>query len=216
MKLAVAIRHVSFEDLGNFGPVLAARGFEVRYIDCGTDDVAAIDPFAPDLLIVLGGPIGAYEDDLYPFIKDEVSLLEQRLKARRPTLGVCLGAQMIARTLGARVYPAPHKEIGWSRLTLTAAGGVSPLQHLKSPVLHWHGDTFDLPRRRLCLPPLRNASIRHFPGETMSLRCNSIRKWSHEISSNGLSAMLARFRSLTASRCRSCGEIRTSSQRDSS
>jgi GMP synthase (glutamine-hydrolysing) len=151
MKLAVAIRHVSFEDLGNFGPVLAARGFEVRYVDCGTDDVAAIDPFAPDLLIVLGGPIGAYEDDLYPFIKDEVWLLEQRLTAPRATLGVCLGAQMIARTLGARVYPAPHKEIGWSRLMLTAAGSMSPLRHLKSPVLHWHGDTFDLPREATLL-----------------------------------------------------------------
>ena len=81
MKLAVAIRHVSFEDLGNFGPVLAARGFEVRYVDCGIDDVGAIDPFASDLLIVLGGPIGAYEDDLYPFIKDEVWLLEQRLNS---------------------------------------------------------------------------------------------------------------------------------------
>jgi GMP synthase (glutamine-hydrolysing) len=151
MKLAVAIRHVSFEDLGNFGAVLAAKGFEVRYVDCGIDDVAKIDPCAPELLIVLGGPIGAYEDDLYPFIKDEIRLLERRLQTRRPTLGVCLGAQIIARTLDARVYPAPHKEIGWSRLTLTAAGSMSPLQHLTSPVLHWHGDTFDLPREATLL-----------------------------------------------------------------
>jgi GMP synthase (glutamine-hydrolysing) len=151
MKQAVAIRHVSFEDLGSFEPVLAANGFEIRYVDCGIDKIAAIDQADLDLLIVLGGPIGAYEDDLFPFIKEEIRLLELRLAARRPTLGVCLGAQLIARTLGARVYPGPHKEIGWSPLALTAAGRKSPLRHLTSPVLHWHGDTFDLPREAALL-----------------------------------------------------------------
>jgi GMP synthase (glutamine-hydrolysing) len=151
MKRAVAIRHVSFEDLGNFGPVLAAHGFDIRYVDCGIDDIAAVDPCNPDLLIVLGGPIGAYEDEFFPFIKDEIRLLEQRLEARRPTLGICLGAQLIARTLGARVYPGPQKEIGWSRLTMTTPGTKSPLRHLSAPVLHWHGDTFDLPREATLL-----------------------------------------------------------------
>jgi GMP synthase (glutamine-hydrolysing) len=59
MKRAIAIRHVAFEDLGSFEPVLADNGFEVRYVDCGIDDIAAIDPLTPELLIVLGGPIGA-------------------------------------------------------------------------------------------------------------------------------------------------------------
>jgi GMP synthase (glutamine-hydrolysing) len=94
---------------------------------------------------VLGGPIGAYEDDLYPWLKDEIALIAARLKAGKPTLGICLGAQLMARALGARVYPGRAKEIGWKRLTLTAEGEklLAPLRDL--PVLHWHGDTVDLP-----------------------------------------------------------------------
>jgi GMP synthase (glutamine-hydrolysing) len=151
MKRAVAIRHVSFEDLGSFAPVLRDFVFETRYVNCGVDDIAALDPAHADLLIVLGGPIGAYDDELYPFIKDEIRLIEGRLAAHLPTLGICLGAQMIARVLGARVYSGPRKEIGWSRLMLTDRGRESPLRHLSAPVLHWHGDTFELPHEATLL-----------------------------------------------------------------
>ena len=148
MPTAVAIRHVCFEDLGSFAAVLSARGFDVTYLDAGVDDLASLDAIAPDLLVVLGGPIGAYEEAIYPFLADELRLLERRLAADRPTLGLCLGAQLMARALGARVYPGPAKEIGWIPLSLTEAGRASPLVHLdggKTSMLHWHGDTFDLP-----------------------------------------------------------------------
>lgn len=161
MKRAVAVRHVSFEDLGSFGPVLTSNGFEIDYIDCGIDDLESVDALSPELLIVLGGPIGAYEDDLYPFISDEIKLLERRLEARLPTLGICLGAQIIARVLGARVYRG-IKEIGWSQLFLTDAGQNSPLHHLTSPVLHWHGDTFDLPREATLLASTEKCSNQAF------------------------------------------------------
>lgn len=96
--------------------------------------------------MVLGGPIGAYEDDKYPFLRAEIALLEQRLYNKQPTLGICLGAQLMARALGARVYPGPAKEIGWAPVTLTKAGRAGALAHLDGvPMLHWHGDTFDLP-----------------------------------------------------------------------
>jgi len=145
MKTVTAIRHVGFEDLGAFEPALRRRGYDIRYCDAAVDDIAGINP-ATDILIVLGGPIGAYEDDKYPFILAELRLLEARMAAGRPTLGVCLGAQLIARALGARVYPGPGKEIGWAGVELTPPGRDGPLTHLSDvPVLHWHGDTFDLP-----------------------------------------------------------------------
>ena len=149
MRQALVIRHVHFEDLGAFAPALAAAGYAVRVLDAGEDDLRAAQPAAPDLLVVLGGPVGAYEEDRYPFLADELRLLEARLSAGRPTLGVCLGAQLMARASGARVYPMRDgaKEIGWAPVKVTATGGRGPLRHLAggAPVLHWHGDTFDLP-----------------------------------------------------------------------
>ena len=146
MSTAIAVRHVAFEDLGTLTPALAARGYDVRYLDAGVDDVR--DVAACDLAVILGGPIGAYEEDRYPFLSDEMRVIEARLAASLPTLGICLGAQLMARALGARVYPGARKEIGWSPLRLSAAGVNSPLGALGNPslpVLHWHGDTFDLP-----------------------------------------------------------------------
>ncbi|MDN3518692.1 glutamine amidotransferase [Aquisalimonas lutea] len=144
----VAFRHVAFEGLGLLEPLLAERGFRVRYLDAGVDDLGAVDPLAPDLLVVLGGPIGADDDADYPFLTDEIRVLAARLAADRPTLGLCLGAQLMARALGARIYPAAGKEIGWAGIRLTGAGRDSCLRHLdgdETAVLHWHGDTFDLP-----------------------------------------------------------------------
>ncbi|QGU32166.1 glutamine amidotransferase [Thermochromatium tepidum] len=148
MKTAVAIRHVAFEDLGSFAGVLTQRGWVLRDLEAGIDRLGDIDPIEPDLLVVLGGPIGAYEEASYPFIRDALRLLERRLQSDRPTLGICLGAQMMARALGARVYPGPDKEIGWTPLRLSPAGQRSPLANLDgalTSMLHWHGDTFDLP-----------------------------------------------------------------------
>src|SRR3546814_10694647 len=146
LKTAVAIRHLAFEDLGTFKPVLHQAGFKVHYYDVGVDELWTLEPVKTDLIIILGGPIGANEDDKYPFLTEELKLLEQRLAADRPTLGICLGAQLMARTLSARVYPGPAKEIGFKPVALSAAAAQSSLRQLAAaPVLHWHGDTFDLP-----------------------------------------------------------------------
>src|SRR5262249_51014029 len=90
---------------------------------------------------------GVYDSEEYPFLLDELELLRACLQQRLPTVGICLGAQLLASALGARVYPGPHKEIGWSPLSLTEAGAAGPLVALGAglPVLHWHGDSFDLP-----------------------------------------------------------------------
>ena len=147
MKTAAIIRHVHFEDLGTFAEPLARAGYEVKYYDIGAHALPARDPAATDLLIVLGAPIGVYEEDKYPFLREEIDLLTARLGAGRPMLGICLGAQLIARVLGAKVYPSGVKEIGWGPIDLTDAAASTPLRHLaRTPVLHWHGDTFDLPQ----------------------------------------------------------------------
>ena len=146
MKTALAIRHLDFEDLGTLEPLLAARGDAVRYLDATTDDLRTVNTAAADLLVVLGGPISAFDDAIYPFIGDELAVILQRLKSQRPLLGICLGAQLIARALGAGVASMGVKEIGFAPLTLTPEGEASPLAVLgKVPVLHWHGDRFDIP-----------------------------------------------------------------------
>jgi GMP synthase (glutamine-hydrolysing) len=146
-RSAVAIRNVAFEDLGLLEPLLRARGFAIRYVEAGIDDLALAGD--ADLTVVLGGPLGAYEEAIYPHLTTELALIERRLKADRPLLGICLGSQLMARVLGARVYPGTRgKEIGWAPITLTEAGAQSGLRHLvheRTAVLHWHGDTFDLP-----------------------------------------------------------------------
>jgi GMP synthase (glutamine-hydrolysing) len=142
----IAIRHVAFEDLGSFESVLRGRGHDIRYVEASMEDFSALPVTATEPLFILGGPIGAYEEALYPFLNAELAFIAKRLAAKLPTFGICLGAQLMARALGARVYPAKAKELGWAPVSLTEAGRASALRALgDGPVLHWHGDTFDLP-----------------------------------------------------------------------
>lgn len=146
LKTVQAIRHIGFEDLGSFAKPLIEAGYVIEYIDVAESDPAKLDPLAADLLVVLGGPIGVYDDIAYPVVTEEIRLLRARLATGRPTLGICLGAQLMAAALGARVYPAAAKEIGWSALAVSESEVANPLAPLRDvPVLHWHGDTFDLP-----------------------------------------------------------------------
>ncbi|WP_339412927.1 glutamine amidotransferase [Pseudomonas sp. EA_35y_Pfl2_R5] len=146
LRTVQAIRHVGFEDLGNFEAPLRKAGYAIEYVEAAERDLGLLDPLDADLLVVLGGPIGVYDHASYPLLTDELELLRARLAADRPTFGICLGAQLMAAALGARVYPGPAKEIGWSALDLTPALEYQPLAALRDvPVLHWHGDTFDLP-----------------------------------------------------------------------
>jgi GMP synthase (glutamine-hydrolysing) len=147
-RCAIALRHVAHEDLGLLARVLPDAGFAASYREAAGDDLSDPAIEAADLLIVLGGPFGAYETDTHPFLAHEIGILERRLALGRPTLGICLGAQLMAKALGARVFPGPVKEVGWGRVDLTADGRASALMPLGDDgalVLHWHGDTFDLP-----------------------------------------------------------------------
>lgn len=146
MKKVLALRHVPFEDLGSFAPLLSQGGYGIRYAEAPIADFAALGKEQWDLLIILGGPIGVDDGADYPFLNPELKFVEARLKSGAPTLGICLGSQFLAKALGARVYRGERVEIGWRPVMLNEAGRRSCLKHLKSPVFHWHGESFELPK----------------------------------------------------------------------
>lgn len=150
MPTAAIITHVAFEDAGSLADELLRRDFTLVQFDASTMDYSAAALQAADLLVVLGGPIGAYETQAYPFLDGELRLLRERLQRRAPTLGICLGAQLMAAALGASVHPGRSgKELGWAPLRPGRDRAACPaMDELLQPglcVLHWHGDTFDLP-----------------------------------------------------------------------
>jgi len=171
-RSAVALRHVAFEDLGLLAPVLQREGWDVVYRDAAVDELLHDSIASADLLVVLGAPIGAYEADAYPFLKSELALIERRLARDLPTLGICLGSQLMARVLGSRVFAGPVKEIGWGRVELTSQGAASclnPLGEADAAVLHWHGDSFDLPK-----DAQRLASNTHYENQAFAYGRNAL------------------------------------------
>lgn len=140
---ALVLTHASHEDLAGFRAPVEAAGYAIE--TCPAPDQPS-NWLSPDLLIAMGGPMGVYERGAHPWIEGRVAGLAARIAAGRPTLGICLGAQLIAAALGAEVRVGPTKEVGYAPVRLLPAAAATPLRHLEGhPVLHWHGDTFDLP-----------------------------------------------------------------------
>jgi GMP synthase (glutamine-hydrolysing) len=162
-RRCLVFRHVAFEDLGIFQPELARAGYDVQYREMGVDAADTADALAAGLLVVLGGPIGVYESDAYPFLATELVAIRARIEAGLPTLGICLGHQLIAVATGAFVGPGLVREIGWAPVRLTDEGRKSPLAPLDGrQVLHWHGDIATLPEgaQRLAeTEPCRNQAF---------------------------------------------------------
>lgn len=146
MKTGLIVRHTPYEGIAGFREPIEAAGYALDRIDVTDPAFSTANLAAPDLVLLMGGPMGVYERDAHPWIACEIERLAERLARGLPTLGVCLGAQMIAAALGADVRAGPVKEVGFGPVSLREAGAVSPLRHLDDvAVLHWHGDTFDLP-----------------------------------------------------------------------
>ncbi|QDZ07783.1 glutamine amidotransferase [Sphingomonas panacisoli] len=146
MKRALVIRHVDHEGIAGYREPIEAAGYDIHRVAAHHAGCAKLDILSPDLVVVMGGPMGVYDIDHYPWLNDEIAVLRRRLAADRPILGVCLGGQLIAAALGAQVRKGPAREIGFAPLALTEAGSASPLRHLAATeMLHWHGDGFDVP-----------------------------------------------------------------------
>ncbi len=142
----LVFRHVPFEHLGRIAPALERRGVVAEYVDLYRDAARPVDLAAAQGLIFMGGPMSANDGDAY--IQRELAIIADAAARGLPILGICLGAQLIARALGARVYRNPVKEIGWYPITWTPDAAADPvLAGLagSETVFHWHGETFDLP-----------------------------------------------------------------------
>jgi GMP synthase-like glutamine amidotransferase len=150
MKVLI-IKNIASEGPGTIEEHLRAEKLPYSLIDLKKGEAAPhISTFTH--LVIMGGPMAVYEMEQHPFLKDETLLIESAIKANKHVLGVCLGAQMVAHALGARVYAGGQKEIGWYEVTLTDDGMRDPcVSQLAYDgrnaawVFQWHGDTFDLP-----------------------------------------------------------------------
>lgn len=155
MTKVLALRHMYSGSMFNVQTVFEKQGFETSHVEGYSVDLSKLDALEPDVLVVMGGAMGVYEADLYPYLHHEIRILKERVAADKPTLGICLGSQLMAASQGCRVFKGPQgREHGFLPIALTDAGNDSPLQHLgaeKTNVLHMHGDTFDLPENATLL-----------------------------------------------------------------
>jgi GMP synthase-like glutamine amidotransferase len=137
------LQHVDFEGLGSIEAWAKDRGASITYSRMFADaPLPALSEF--DWLLVLGGPMNIYQEDVYPWLCREKTFINEAILAGKIVLGICLGAQLIADVLGAEISRNQHREIGWFPLT-SIHPSMSNIIQAKAPVFHWHGDTFTLP-----------------------------------------------------------------------
>ncbi len=149
MKNIIVLQHIDCETPGILEEILKARGFSLSVIHSNRNQPVPLKMGEAAGLVVMGGPMGVYEEEQYPFIRHEIRLIQDAIKNQKPVLGICLGSQLLAASLGARVYKGKKKEIGWLPVRLIGEGQKDPLWkgHSETFVpLHWHGDIFDLPQ----------------------------------------------------------------------
>jgi len=160
------IKNVFSEGPGTIADYLNSEKIPYSICEMSINDaVPDLDSFTH--ILIMGGPMAVYEMQQYPYLVNEALFIDRSIKANKHVLGVCLGAQMVAHALGAKVYPGPKKEIGWYEVALDPDGMSDPLMSAlalpdrnAAQVFQWHGDTFDLPRGTVGL-----ASSDHFPNQ---------------------------------------------------
>ncbi|GAF05092.1 type 1 glutamine amidotransferase [Saccharicrinis fermentans] len=139
------IQHVPFEGLGNIKEWASTNNHSLSCTQqFNNDTLPKLNEF--DLLIVMGGPMGVYDTKDYHWLTEELTLIKSAIEADKAVLGICLGSQLIAASLGAHVYPGDTKEIGWFQIQTNHHHSPLCFENTSPTVFHWHGDTFDLPQ----------------------------------------------------------------------
>jgi len=140
------LQHIEFEDIGYIHNWIEGNDCSLTYSKLfNNDSLPELDSF--DLLIIMGGPMGIYDYTEYPWLKDEKAFIQHCIKSNKSILGICLGAQLIADCLNAKVYSGTNKEIGWFEITKTIQDNNTLPLNLPETIMafHWHGDTFEIP-----------------------------------------------------------------------
>lgn len=170
------VSHQTPQDSGLIKAVLDERGADITLHMGYHDALPEIDPLAHDLAVFTGGPMGVYQADIFPYLNNELAYLEKRLAADKPTLGICLGSQLMAQALGQKVYKGTNgKEVGWMEIDVIDTD--SPTRHFDASagrVMQWHGDTFDLPAgaKRLASSPQYANQIFSHGNNAIALQCH--------------------------------------------
>jgi GMP synthase-like glutamine amidotransferase len=148
MSEFLVLQHIECEDLGTIGDAMSRRGIGYNYVRLFDGEPVPSSLYKYSGLIILGGPMNVYEEDKYPYLKDEDILIKKAINKDTPLLGICLGGQLIAKATGVKVRKGARKEIGWYKLNLTRHGMQDRAFKVlpdELTVFQWHGDTFDIP-----------------------------------------------------------------------
>ena len=148
MSEFLVLQHIECEDLGTIANAMSQRGIGYKYVRLFDGEPVPYDPGNYSGMIILGGPMNVYEEDKFPYLKDEDILIKKAVKNDMPVLGICLGGQLIAKATGAKVKKGTKKEIGWYDLKLTKDSRQDKVFNSLPgtiKVFQWHGDTFDIP-----------------------------------------------------------------------
>jgi GMP synthase (glutamine-hydrolysing) len=148
VEKALIITHVKSEGPGTLGDFLTSQNIDVERVKLYEGEALPEDPLNYDTIITMGGPMGVHDDALYPFLREEIRFLRKVIEGNVPLLGICLGAQLIARACDAAVEKAANREIGWKNIFITEEGKKDMLfQGIPGVmrVFQWHEDTFEIP-----------------------------------------------------------------------
>ena len=146
--MILVIKHIAIEGPGTIEDYFRGRGFSIKTVELSKRDALPVDLSDVEAVVSMGGPMNVYEENEYPFLKEEDIFLKEIIKEEIPFLGVCLGSQLLAKAAGAKVTKAPKSEIGWFKVSLTVDGKKDPLfkgLNEDFDVFQWHGDTFTIP-----------------------------------------------------------------------